>query len=222
MEAPLSFQFSPYQLVLWCLGAFLCGSIPFGLIVVKLLGKGDVRSKGSGNIGATNVSRVAGKSVGVLVLLLDVGKGFGPVFLAKRFGFPGEALSLLALSAVAGHMFTPWLRFKGGKGVAAALGAALAFNWILVIPAFLLFLCVVVITRFVSLASILGALTLPLLIWNHAWRGRDAVPYHTATSAIWLAISLLVIAKHHENIRRLLNGTESKLWNSKVKEGFND
>ena len=222
MESSQPFQLVPLQLVLWCLGAFLCGSIPFGLIVVKLLGKGDVRAKGSGNIGATNVARVAGKGVGVLVLLLDAAKGFGPVFLAKGFGFPGAALSALALCVVAGHIFTPWLRFKGGKGVAAALGATLAFNWVLVVPAFLLFLCAVVISRFVSLASIMAALALPILVWNHPWRGSSAVPYDIATFAIWLAISLLVIAKHRENIRRLLNGTESRLWTSKPKEGFND
>jgi glycerol-3-phosphate acyltransferase PlsY len=200
-----------FQFALWCLGAFLCGSIPFGLIVVKLVGKGDVRAAGSGNIGATNVSRVAGKGVGVLVLLLDVAKGFGPVFLAKRMGLPSEALSALALCSVAGHIFTPWLRFRGGKGVASALGATLAFNWLLVVPAFLLFLCVVLITRFVSLSSILAALTLPILVWHHAWLGQNIPPYSTATLAIWFVISMMVIAKHHENIKRLLNGTESKL-----------
>ena len=101
----------PRSLVLWCLAAFLCGSIPFGLLLVKLAGKGDVRAHGSGNIGATNVSRVGGKGLGVVTLLLDILKGFLPVFLAKKAGVSLDLLSLLALAAVLGHVFTPWLKF---------------------------------------------------------------------------------------------------------------
>src|SRR5512135_3546643 len=116
----------PTSLFLGCLAAFACGSIPFGLVLVKLAGKGDVRQHGSGNIGATNVSRVGGKGLGMVTLLLDIAKGFLPVFLARQAAFPVDMQAALALCATAGHVFTPWLKFKGGKGVATALGAALA------------------------------------------------------------------------------------------------
>jgi glycerol-3-phosphate acyltransferase PlsY len=194
-------------LSLACLGAFLCGSIPFGLVLVKLAGKGDVRAHGSGNIGATNVSRVGGKALGILTLLLDILKGFLPVFLAKKLGLGESALSLLALSAVLGHVFTPWLRFQGGKGVATSLGVALAFRAAMVIPALGVFLVLVLAFRYVSLGSVMAALALPLIL---LWKGATPV-----VLLLWADISLIVIAKHHENIRRLLKGTESPLWGAK-------
>jgi acyl phosphate:glycerol-3-phosphate acyltransferase len=198
-------------LALGCLGAFLCGSIPFGLLLVKLAGKGDVRAHGSGNIGATNVSRVGGKALGVLTLALDILKGFLPVLLAKQGGAGEPVLALLALSAVLGHVFTPWLKFKGGKGVATALGVALAFRAAMVLPALGLFIALLLAFRYVSLGSVMAALALPLVL---AWKG---VP--PAALLPWAGISLLVIAKHHENIRRLLKGTESPLWGSKKERG---
>jgi glycerol-3-phosphate acyltransferase PlsY len=195
------------SLVLWCLGAFLCGSVPFGLLLVKLAGKGDVRAHGSGNIGATNVSRVGGKGLGILTLLLDIAKGFLPVFLAKRLGFDDPALSLLALAAVLGHMFTPWLKFRGGKGVATALGVALAFRAAMVLPALGVFIVLLLVFRYVSLGSVLAAVALPLIL---VWRG--ATP---TVLLLWGGLALLVILKHHENLRRLLQGTESPLWGAK-------
>lgn len=195
------------SLVLWCLGAFLCGSIPFGLLLVKLAGKGDVRAHGSGNIGATNVSRVGGKALGILTLLLDILKGFLPVFLAKNLGFGEFALSLLALAAVLGHVFTPWLKFQGGKGVATSLGVALAFRATMVIPALGVFLVLVLAFRYVSLGSVMAALALPIIL---LWQGATPL-----VLLLWADISLIVIAKHHENIRRLLKGTESPLWGAK-------
>ncbi len=198
---------APASLVLWCLGAFLCGSIPFGLLLVKLAGKGDVREHGSGNIGATNVSRVGGKALGIVTLLLDILKGFLPVFLGKAFGLGESALSFLALAAVLGHVFTPWLKFQGGKGVATALGVALAFRAAMVLPALGLFIVLLLIFRFVSLGSVMAALALPVaLIWT------GATPL---VILLWADISLLVIVKHHENIRRLLKGTEAPLWGAK-------
>jgi len=195
------------SLVLWCLGAFLCGSVPFGLLLVQLAGKGDVRAHGSGNIGATNVSRVGGKALGGVTLLLDIAKGFLPVFLARKMGMAESALSLLALSAVLGHMFTPWLKFQGGKGVATALGVALAFRAGMVLPALGVFIVVLLVFRFVSLGSVLAAVALPLiLIWQGA---RPLILFP------WAVLALLVILKHHENIRRLLQGTESPLWGAK-------
>ena len=195
------------SLVLWCLGAFLCGSIPFGLLLVKLAGKGDVRAHGSGNIGATNVSRVGGKALGIVTLLLDILKGFLPVFLGRKLGLSDAALSLLALSAVLGHVFTPWLAFKGGKGVATALGVALAFRAAMVLPALGVFIVLLLVFRYVSLGSVMAALALPLVL---LWKGASP-----AVLLLWADISLIVIIKHHENIGRLLKGTESPLWGAK-------
>ena len=192
---------------LGCLGAFLCGSIPFGLVLVKLAGKGDVRAHGSGNIGATNVSRVGGKALGLVTLLLDIAKGFLPVYVGKQLGLGESALSLLAICAVLGHVFTPWLRFRGGKGVATALGVALAFRAGMVLPALGVFILLLLAFRYVSLGSVMAALALPLIL---AWKGATPV-----VLLLWADISLLVIAKHHENIRRLVKGTESPLWGAK-------
>ncbi len=194
-------------LALGCLGAFLCGSVPFGLLLVKVAGKGDVREHGSGNIGATNVSRVGGKALGLLTLLLDIAKGFLPVFVAKQLGWGETALSLLALSAVLGHVFTPWLKFQGGKGVATALGVALAFRAGMVLPALGVFIVLLLVFRYVSLGSVLSAVALPLVL---AWRGGPP-----PVLILWAGLSLLVVIKHHENIRRLLKGTESPLWGAK-------
>jgi glycerol-3-phosphate acyltransferase PlsY len=217
----------PMQVALWLLGAFVLGSIPFGLVVVKLLGKGDVRSQGSGNIGATNVSRVAGKGVGIAVLLLDAAKGFAPVFFALRKDLPLDLAAAIALAAVAGHVFTPWLGFRGGKGVATALGAALAYRAPAVLPSFLAFVLLLSIFRYVSLGSVVGAAILPVAMgWPQttvhqgAFLGLkvEAVTQQQdpwQATFFWALVALLVIAKHHENIRRLFKGTESKLWGAK-------
>ena len=122
--------------LIWFLGAFLAGSVPFGLLLMKLAGKGDVRAQGSGNIGATNVMRIGGKGLGVATLLLDAAKGFLPVALAAHAGLGPGRLGFVALGAVLGHMFTPWLKFKGGKGVATALGAVLAYHAAMALPPF--------------------------------------------------------------------------------------
>jgi glycerol-3-phosphate acyltransferase PlsY len=203
-----------YSPVLWCLGAFLCGSIPFGLLLVKLSGKGDVRAHGSGNIGATNVSRVGGKALGVVTLLLDILKGFLPVFVAKKLGVSSDLLALMALAAVLGHVFTPWLKFQGGKGVATALGVILATQaqWILLPLGSFVF--VLWLTRHVSLGSILAAAMVPAQLLLLSWVPGAAAVSFTAILP-WLALVVLVIWKHRENIRRLQEGTESKLWGAK-------
>ncbi|HEX4845845.1 MAG TPA: glycerol-3-phosphate 1-O-acyltransferase PlsY [Geothrix sp.] len=199
-------------LILGCLAAFLCGSIPFGLLLVKLAGKGDVRAHGSGNIGATNVSRVGGKALGIVTLLLDILKGFLPVFLARQAGLGDGALSLVALAAVLGHVFTPWLKFQGGKGVATALGVALAFRASMVVPPLAVFLVLVLAFRYVSLGSVAAAAALPATLLMRGGPVAVVLP--------WTALALLVIVKHHDNIRRLLKGTESPLWGAK-KESAN-
>ena len=200
--------------LLWCLGAFLCGSIPFGLLLVKLSGKGDVRAHGSGNIGATNVSRVGGKALGVVTLLLDILKGFLPVFVAKMLGVGSDLLALMALAAVLGHVFTPWLKFQGGKGVATALGVILATQaqWILLPMGTFIF--VLWLTRHVSLGSILAAAMVPAQLLLVNWM-PGAAKASFAAILPWLALVLLVIWKHRENIRRLQEGSESKLWDAK-------
>lgn len=197
----------------WCVGAFLCGSIPFGLLLVKLAGKGDVREHGSGNIGATNVSRVGGKALGVVTLLLDILKGFLPVYLASKAGIGSAYLPLLALMAVLGHVFTPWLKFQGGKGVATALGVILAAEPQLMILPMATFIFVLWLTRHVSLGSILAAamVPVPLLLFMGGFFG----PPRWLEILPWLLLVILVIWKHRENIKRLQEGTESKLWGAK-------
>jgi glycerol-3-phosphate acyltransferase PlsY len=202
-----------------CLGAFLAGSIPFGLLLMHLAGKGDVRAQGSGNIGATNVMRAGGKGLGLATLLLDTAKGFLPVALARAAGLGSDALPLVVLAAVAGHMFTPWLKFKGGKGVATALGAVLACHPAMVVPAFAVFAAVLLLSRYVSLGSVLAAVTLFLTALGLA--GSWALPPQPPGTARWpglLAWGLLValvIAKHRANLKRLANGTESRFWGAK-------
>ena len=225
------FQFEtgpdPMQVLFWCLGAFLLGSIPFGLILVKLAGKGDVRAHGSGNIGATNVSRVGGKGLGIVTLVLDAAKGFAPVALARHQDFPPDLCAALALCAVAGHVFTPWLGFKGGKGVATAVGAALAYRWQGVMPSLITFVLLLAIFRRVSLGSVVGASLLPVVMgmpwakemhssflgleFRGVLEGQD--PWQA--TFFWALLALLVIAKHHANIRRLIAGTEPPLWGGK-------
>ena len=217
----------PSSLFLACLAAFACGSIPFGLLLVKLAGKGDVRAHGSGNIGATNVSRVGGKGLGIVTLLLDIAKGFLPVFLAQRADLPLDQQAAIALCATAGHVFTPWLKFKGGKGVATALGAALAYRAVAVLPSLGAFILLVGLTRYVSLGSVVGAALLPVSMgWVRETVHRaDVLGFHLQAGIreqdpwqatfLWVIIALLVVAKHHENIGRLLKGTESPLWGGK-------
>ena len=201
------------RFLLWCLAAFLSGSIPFGLIVVKLAGKGDVRKSGSGNIGATNVMRAGGKALGITTLLLDVAKGFVPVLLAKVFGLPVHLLAFIALAAVLGHMFTPWLAFKGGKGVATALGVALAYHPLMVVPSLVAFLALVIIFRYVSLGSIVAGLVLiPAAagVFGPSFCPAVVEPYGTWPIVAWTILAFLVIQRHHANIKRLIQGTESK------------
>jgi acyl phosphate:glycerol-3-phosphate acyltransferase len=203
--------------LIWCLGAFLAGSIPFGLLVMKLAGKGDVRAQGSGNIGATNVMRSGGKGLGIATLALDAAKGFLPVCLARLAGLGPEALAWVVLAAVAGHVFTPWLRFKGGKGVATALGAVLAYHPAMVLPAFGVFLATLLVSRYVSLGSVLAAaaLFLTALGLAGAWAIVPTPEPRWPALLAWALLSGLVILKHRANLERLFRGTESLFWGAK-------
>lgn len=189
--------------------AYLLGSIPFGYLLVLIFRKQDIRATGSGNIGATNVART-GKGLGIATLVLDAAKAAAAVVLAMHFA-PGnrDLAALAAVCAVLGHVFPVWLGFRGGKGVASALGTFLVLCWPAALGALGVFIIVTALTRLVSLASIIGAIALPLfMLWLE--------PYHSAifTPAIFF-IPLLVIAKHHANIGRLLAGTESKFGSKK-------
>jgi acyl phosphate:glycerol-3-phosphate acyltransferase len=188
--------------------AYFFGSIPFGLLLAKLFGGPDVRKAGSGNIGATNVVRVAGPLAGILTLLLDAAKGSAAVVLAARLTNESAVWMMIAgFLALIGHCFPVWLRFKGGKGVATAAGVFLALCPLAMLGALSLFILVVAFWRYVSLGSIAGAAAIPLLMYL-LWAPRHAPP-HVVTFGS-LAIALLVVYKHDANIQRLVEGEEPK------------
>lgn len=198
--------------------AYLLGSIPFGYLLVRIFRGEDVRLTGSGNIGATNVARTGAKGLGIATLVLDALKGAGAVLFACFMALqndlwsntPGDAgpavfrlAATAALAAVLGHVFPVWLHFKGGKGVATALGVFCILFPKAILIALAIFILVVVITRYVSLGSILGAIAFPIAAYF-------------LQKADWLSlllasgVSLIVILKHRQNIGRLLAGTESR------------
>jgi glycerol-3-phosphate acyltransferase PlsY len=189
--------------LLYVLFAFLCGSIPFAYIFVRLFKGIDVRTVGSGNPGTTNVFRAAGKSVGALTFVCDVLKAFVPVFLAAPL-IDSDFIfrAIVASAAIAGHIWTPWLNFKGGKGVASSLGAFLALMPIPSLIAALTFAVVFLSAGIVSLGSMCAAIALV----------AAAIIFHSPQIfVIFAAIAaIFVILKHMSNIKRLLNGTENK------------
>jgi acyl phosphate:glycerol-3-phosphate acyltransferase len=195
-------------LLLLPVASYVLGSLPFGLLLAKLFGGSDVRKSGSGNIGATNVARVAGPLAGILTLVLDAAKGGMAVLLAARLSSDSAVWMMIAgLAALVGHCFPVWLRFKGGKGVATAAGIFLALCPLAFLGSLLLFILVVVFWRYVSLASISAAAAIPLLIYL-LW-----VPHHAPPPVITfgaLAVALLVIYKHSANMQRLLRGEEPR------------
>jgi glycerol-3-phosphate acyltransferase PlsY len=198
--------------------AYLLGSVPTGYLLIRIFRHEDIRSSGSGNIGATNVLRSAGKTLGLATFLLDVLKGSSAVWLGGFLGsllMPNEPLrnaqALAALFAVLGHVFTVWLRFKGGKGVATGFGVFLVASPWAALAAISVFIVVLALSRYVSLASILGAASFPLFAWLLTSGDRPAL-----FIAVQIFVALLIIAKHHQNIRRLLNGSESRLGAKKT------
>ncbi len=179
---------------------YLLGSVPFGLILTKVFNAGDLRSIGSGNIGATNVLRTGNKGLAAATLLLDLAKGLLAVSLAWRWlpEFPGMA----ALGAVLGHCFPVWLKFKGGKGVATTMGVSLGLAWPLGLAYAVTWLGMLAITRISSLAGMTAAVAVPLVAW--AMGQVELVP-------VLAAIAVLVLVLHRENIARLRSGTEPKI-----------
>ena len=190
--------------------AYLLGSIPFGYLLVRFVRHEDIRATGSGNIGATNVLRSGAKGLGIATLLLDLGKAFLAVEIAKLLA-PGnfDLATTTAVAAVIGHCYPLWLRFKGGKGVASALGVFLALTWPSALCILAVFILIVVLTRYVSLASIIAAASLPFFAFYF-------VPQRTPIAITgFLFITFLIIVKHHQNIRRLLAGTENRFGSRK-------
>ena len=183
---------------------YLLGSIPFGLVLTRAAGLGDIRSIGSGNIGATNVLRTGNKGLAAATLLLDALKGLVAVLLARSFG--PEAALAAGGGAVLGHMFPVWLSFKGGKGGATVLGVFLGLSWPIVAVGAVVWLLILVTLRYSSLATLLATALGAASAW---WLS----PRPVAVLASVLVV--LVWAKHHENIRRLLAGTESKVGGTK-------
>lgn len=182
---------------------YLIAAIPTGVVIARLMGGEDVRQKGSGNIGATNVYRVAGKLAGVLTLVGDTLKGFLPLLAFKTWLEPTPTqLGIASAIAILGHCYPVYLKFKGGKGVATALGIFLVISPKAVFFALIVFILTVAITRYISLGSVLAALSAPLviLLLNHQQ------PIFLAT----LFIAALVTWRHNSNIRRLLDGTENR------------
>jgi acyl phosphate:glycerol-3-phosphate acyltransferase len=201
---------TPSFAALWWLPllAYLLGSIPFGYLIVRIGGGGDVRRHGSGNIGATNVARVSGSVSGILTLLLDAAKGAFAVFMAARLTQSNiRWMMIAALLALAGHLFPVWLRFRGGKGVATGAGVFIPICWQAVIGSIVVFLLVVIFWRYVSLASISAAAALPLLIYFLYAPGLAPPLIVSAGATTCIA---LVIWRHQPNIQRLLEGTEPR------------
>jgi glycerol-3-phosphate acyltransferase PlsY len=197
--------------------AYLIGSIPFGIILAKLFGGLDVRQAGSGNIGATNVARVAGPLPGILTLLLDGVKGAAAVWLGARFSNDSALwMTIAGLAALVGHCFPLWLRFRGGKGVATAAGMFLALCWPAALGAIGIFILVVLFSRFVSLGSVAAAAAMPLLVYL-LWAPHHAPPPVVTFGAF--AAAMLVVYKHDANIQRLVEGREPRFSFGKSKDG---
>ncbi|MFA7350964.1 MAG: glycerol-3-phosphate 1-O-acyltransferase PlsY [Methylotenera sp.] len=187
--------------VVWIVAAYLLGSIAFGILVSKLFGLPDPRTVGSGNIGATNVARSGKKSAALLTLLGDVFKGWFPVWLALQSGMLMWVVSAVGLAVFFGHLYPIYYRFKGGKGVATALGVMLAISPLLALAALVTWLLVFAVSRYSSLAAIAAAALAPVFAWF-------LLPYKDYVITV-LVMSIFLIWRHRSNIQKLLAGTES-------------
>lgn len=187
--------------------AYLFGSFSSAIVVCKVMRLPDPRTQGSRNPGATNVMRIGGKKAAALTLLGDVLKGVIPILAAKWYGITGTGLALVAFSAFLGHLFPIFFRFEGGKGVATAIGCMLALCWPVAVCWIATWLLVAYLSRYVSLAGIVASLLAPLYMW--------CFTHNLSWTLMMVAIFLLLTIRHHENIARLLKGTESKIGKKK-------
>ena len=183
--------------------AYLLGSIPFGYLIVRRKMGADIRQTGSGGTGATNVSRRAGKAAGVLTLLLDAAKGCAAVLIAKVVSGDDWVLAAAAIAALVGHIFPVWLGFRGGKGVATAVGIFAVLAPVALLCAGVIFLAIVVTTRYVSLGSIIAAVLIPVFVWLLS----GLQPILTAS----IVAAALIVFAHRGNIKRLASRTESQI-----------
>ncbi len=193
---------------LCALGGYLAGSIPFAILVSRVLGLPDPRSYGSGNIGATNVLRSGNRLAAALTLAGDALKGWAAVLAARMLDLPAEMVALVGFAAFLGHLFPVCLRFKGGKGVATAAGVLIAFDWRVGLAVLVVWVTMAVLSRYSSLAAITAALFAPVATWYLA---GGAGPMLWAVSAM----SVLLVARHHANIGKLLRGEESRIGEKK-------
>ncbi|MCR4265436.1 glycerol-3-phosphate 1-O-acyltransferase PlsY [Nitratireductor sp. ZSWI3] len=200
MPDPISWQLALPYLIAALLFGYLLGSIPFGLIITRAAGLGDVRKIGSGNIGATNVLRTGNKGLAALTLLLDALKGTAAVLLAGLYG-PDQAVAA-GLGAFLGHLFPVWLGFRGGKGVATYLGVLIGLAWPGALIFALTWLAVAFATRYSSLSALVAAVVVPIGLY---WLG------HVQAAELFVLMSLIVFIKHRANIARLLAGTETRI-----------
>jgi acyl phosphate:glycerol-3-phosphate acyltransferase len=183
--------------------AYLLGSIPFGYLIVRRKSGADIRETGSGGTGATNVSRRAGKAAGVLTLLLDAAKGCVAMVIARAVGGDDWVIAAAAIAALVGHIFPVWLGFRGGKGVATGVGIFLVLAPIPLLCAGVVFVAIVLLTRYVSLGSIIAAILIPVLVWVLS----DSRPLLMAA----IVGAALIVFAHRGNIQRLASGTESRI-----------
>jgi len=200
MPQPMDWGLSAPYLLAALLGGYLLGAIPFGLILTRLAGLGDIRTIGSGNIGATNVLRTGNRYLAALTLLLDGGKGAAAVLIAKNFG--ADVTVCAAAGAFFGHLFPVWLRFRGGKGVATFLGVALALNPLAGALACATWAAVAALFRISSAAALAAAALSPLYFWM---LGQDQL------MQLSLLLAVAIWLKHYDNIRRLMAGEEPRI-----------
>ena len=201
------------QLGLWLLIAYLIGSIPFAVVVSKMMGLQDPRSYGSGNPGATNVLRSGNKSAAILTLLGDAAKGWFAVWLSQKFLGTDNVIAYTAIAVFLGHLYPVFLKFKGGKGVATAVGVILAVQPLLALICLVIWILTATVSRMSSLAALISAVCAPCLFYFGGILGLWAAQPMVTVSLIF--ISLMLIYRHSANISRILNGTESKIGSKK-------
>jgi glycerol-3-phosphate acyltransferase PlsY len=199
------------SLVAFALAAYLIGSLPFAVIVSRLMGLPDPRSYGSGNPGTTNVLRSGSKVAALLTLAGDTAKGWFAVWLALRLGADALTLAVVAFAVFIGHVFPAWLAFRGGKGVATAAGVLLALDWRAGVATLVVWLTIVVVSRFSSLGAIVAALFAPFAVWHYG--APDAVLLAT------ILMCAVLVWRHQANIAKLLRGEESRIGEKKKAEG---